>query len=75
MLGIHLFQVIEGAVFVTEAGLVQEPTAVLSASSGCAFDVLLQEVHSLIALPASNVRAGKPGVWKMAPRRPPVSFL
>ena len=75
MLGIHFFQVIEGAVFVTEAGVVQEPTAVLSTSSGSAFEVLLQEADSLIALLCVNVGAGKPGVRKMAPRRPPVSFL
>jgi len=75
MLFIHFFQVIERAVFVTQAGVEQEPTAVLSASSGSAFEVLLQEADSFIALPSLNVGAGKPGVWKVAPRRPLVSFL
>jgi hypothetical protein len=34
-----------------------------------------QEADSLIAMVGVNVGAAKPSLWKMAPRRPPVSFL
>ena len=75
MLGMHFFEGIERAVFVAEACVEQEPFAVLSASSGSSFEVIPQEADSLIALFCVNVGAAKPGLWEMAPRRPPVSFL